>query len=131
MTNRWSGITIAVFVAFIAVTSGSAQNKADVSGKWLFQVQTGAGSGSPTMEFKQDGDKLTGHYSGQLGEADLKGTVKGNTIEFSFSTETQGFHLESTYSGTIDEDTMKGNVAITGLGTEGTFTAKRQTDRKI
>jgi hypothetical protein len=72
---------------------------------------------------------LTGHYSGQLGEADLKGTVKGSTIEFSFATEVQGFHLESSYNGTIDKDTMKGSVSISGLGTEGTFTAKRQAGR--
>jgi hypothetical protein len=32
----------------------------DVSGKWTFQVETGAGSGSPTFVFKQGGEQLTG-----------------------------------------------------------------------
>ena len=41
------------------------------------------------MTFKQDGEKLTGHYSGQLGEADLTGTVKGQDIEFKFAAEIQ------------------------------------------
>ena len=129
MTNRWKGRAIAALFSLVAVVTGIAQDKVDVSGKWLFTVQTGAGSGSPTMDFKQDGERLTGHYSGQLGEADLKGTVKGNTIEFTFATDVQGYHLESTYSGTIDKDTMKGTVSITGLGTEGSFSAKRQAGR--
>ena len=53
-----------------------------MTGKWVFKVETAAGSGTPTMTFKQEGEKLTGHYSGQLGEADLTGTVKGEAIEF-------------------------------------------------
>ena len=56
----------------------------DVSGKWTFNVETDAGSGSPTFVFKQDGEKLTGTYSGMFGTADLAGTVKGDGIEFSF-----------------------------------------------
>ena len=49
----------------------------NVTGAWLFDVQTSAGSGTPTMTFKQDGEKLTGQYSGQLGEAPLTGTRQG------------------------------------------------------
>ena len=129
LSNRRKGCAIAILVLAMAVTVRAAQDKVDISGKWLFTVETGAGSGTPTMEFKQEGERLTGHYSGQLGEADLKGTVKGTSVEFTFATDVQGFHLESTYSGTIDKDTMKGKVSISGLGTEGTFSAKRQTGR--
>jgi len=127
MRNRWSSIAITALLALTTVRA-VAQEKVDVTGKWLFQVETGAGSGTPTMEFKQDGEKLTGHYSGQLGEGDIKGTVKGNAIEFTFVSEAPGlgFSLQSSYKGTIDKDTMKGTVSITVLNTEGTFTAKRQ-----
>ena len=125
---RWSGTMIlAAFIAVITVTTASGQDTVDVTGKWVFQVQTSAGSGSPTLEFKQEGEKLTGHYSGQLGEADLKGTVKGKTIEFSFTSTVQGYTIESVYSGTLDaKDSMKGSVTLTGLG-DGTFTGKKQT----
>jgi hypothetical protein len=100
--------------------------KADVTGKWAFSVETSAGTGMPNMTFKQDGEKLTGHYSGQLGEADLAGTVKGQDISFNFSVDAQGTKLDITYSGTIDgKDAMKGKVNLVGLG-EGTWTAKRQ-----
>ena len=124
---RWSGTMILVaFIAITTLTTASGQDTVDITGKWVFQVQTSAGSGSPTIEFKQEGEKLSGHYTGQLGEADLKGTVKGKTIEFSFTSSVQGYTIESVYSGTLEaKDSMKGSVTLTGLG-DGTFTGKKQ-----
>ena len=72
------------------------------------------------------GDKLTGHYAGQLGDLDFTGTVKGKDISFSFSTEVQGIHIDVTYAGTIEsKDAMKGTVHLGDVG-NGTFSAKRQ-----
>jgi len=104
---------------------GAAQAKVDVTGKWAFNVETSAGAGTPTFTFKQDGEKLTGHYTGTFGEADLTGTVKGADITFSFTVDAQGNSLKETYTGTVDKDTMKGKLVIEGFG-EGTFTAKKQ-----
>ena len=111
----------------VSMPSASAQTaKANVTGKWAFSVETAAGSGTPTITFAQDGEKLTGKYTGQLGEADLTGTVKGQDIAFTFNVDAQGTMLNFKYAGTIEsKDAMKGKVEIVGLG-EGTFTAKRQ-----
>jgi hypothetical protein len=108
--------------------AGAQTSKVDVTGKWTFAVQTDAGGGTPTVTLKQDGEKLTGHYSSQnLGEADLTGTVKGQDIKFSFSADAQGTTFTVTYTGTIEnKDSMKGTVDIGGVA-QGTFTAKRQT----
>ena len=112
-------------VALIAVTAG-AQAKVDVTGKWAFNVETSAGGGTPTMVFKQDGEKLTGKYNGQFGDADINGTVKGSDIKFTFKVDAQGNALDFTYEGKIEsKDAMKGKLSIPGLG-DGTFTAKRQ-----
>ena len=128
MISRWSlvvGLLSLVVAASVPVTAQGS--KVDVTGKWTFTVQTDAGTGTPTVTLKQDGEKLTGHYSSQtLGEADLTGSVKGQDIKFSFSADAQGTSLNVTYSGTIEgKDAMKGNVDLGGLAT-GTFTAKRQ-----
>jgi hypothetical protein len=103
------------------------QPKIDVTGNWAFEVQTDAGTGTPQVTFKQEGEKLTGRYSSQaLGEADLTGTVKGQAIAFSLTASIQGTSIELTFSGTIEtNDAMKGRVSIAGLG-EGTFTGKRK-----
>lgn len=121
-----AGIVAAIAI-MITMPSASAQAaKVNVTGKWLFNVETGAGSGTPTMTFTQDGEKLTGKYNGQFGEADLTGTVKGQDIAFSFNVDAQGTAVSFKYTGTIEnKDALKGKVEIAGLG-EGTFTAKRQ-----
>ena len=104
-----------------------AQAPVNVTGKWIFSVETSAGGGMPTVTLKQDGEKLTGHYSSQtFGGVDLTGTVKGTTIAFMFGADVQGTHLDVMYSGTVEnKDSMKGKVNLGGVG-EGTFTAKRQ-----
>jgi hypothetical protein len=92
----------------------------------VFAVETGAGSGQPTFTFKQDGEKLTGTYSGAFGKANLTGTLKGGEIKFSFSGEAGGQSAEVVYTGkVINKDSMQGTVQLGGLG-EGTWTGKRQ-----
>lgn len=127
---RWSvaaAVAAALLVLYeVAGVAAGQGSKIDVTGKWTFQVDTSAGGGTPTFTFKQDGEKLTGHYSGQLGEADLTGSVKGQDITLAFGVDVQGLHIDCTYAGTIEsKDAMKGTVKLAGLG-EGTFTGKRQ-----
>ena len=65
--------------------------KVDVTGKWQFTVTTDAGTGSPTVTFKQQGDSLTGHYSSQvLGESDFKGTLKDGKIASCYRSRCRG-----------------------------------------
>src|SRR6188474_898735 len=124
MSDRIAALAaLAVLCGTIGVAAQAA--KVDVTGKWVFNVETAAGSGTPTMTFKQDGEKLTGHYSGQLGEAPLSGTIKGNAIEFAIDVDVQGTAAHIVYSGTVDKDTMKGAVKLGDLG-EATFTAKKK-----
>jgi hypothetical protein len=101
---------------------GAVPASKDLTGKWNFAVETSAGSGSPKFEFKQDGDKLTGSYEGQLGAAKITGTSKDGKFEFKFSVDQVG---DVTYSGDIlDDGTVKGKVKLGEMG-EGTFTGKR------
>src|SRR5262245_16942981 len=109
-----------------AVTSeAGAAEKIDVTGVWLFSVTTDAGSGTPTMTFKQDGENLTGHYSGQFGESDLTGTVKGSAIAFGFTVQSDAGSIRIEYAGTVEGDSMKGTARYGDLA-QGTFTAKRK-----
>lgn len=124
------GLFVAVFVCAFAVgvrAQAGQSGKVDVTGTWAFDVNTDAGSGTPTVTLKQDGEKLTGHYSStNLGEADLTGTVKGKEINFQFNTELQGTSLLVTYSGTVESATsMSGKMSIAGAA-GGTFTAKKK-----
>ena len=109
-----------------AAPATPAADKTDISGAWAFQVETPAGSGTPTFTFKQEGEKLTGQYKGAFGEAPLTGTVKGNKIDFSIKVQAQGQEGTIKYTGTVEKDgTMKGTVDLGEIGS-GTWTAKRQ-----
>jgi hypothetical protein len=117
-------LTLAAVVFSLAVPAAQAPN---LTGKWLFNVETSAGNGTPTVTLKQDGEKLTGHYSSAtLGEAELTGTVKGAAIAFTFIASVQGAQLPVTYTGTIEnKDSLKGDADLGAVG-KGTFTARRQ-----
>jgi hypothetical protein len=95
---------------------------ADITGKWNFEVTTDAGSGTPKFVLKQDGEKLTGTYSGQLGEAKVTGTVKGNEVTIEFNVGAAVIYI-----GKLDEtgNRMTGSVDLAGQAT-GTFKAEKQ-----
>lgn len=135
MSSILRSLSIAVFalgllvpahlgLSTVALAEVAAQ-AVDVTGEWTFNVQTDQGGGTPTITFKQDGDKLTGKYAGQLGNADLTGTLKGNAIHFTFTLDVQGQQAPVTYEGTVEKNTMKGKLDIGGM-VNGTFTATRK-----
>ena len=111
-------VTIFLLAAALALA-------ADVTGKWKFTVETEMGTGNPTFVLKQDGEQLSGTYSGQLGEAPVTGSVKGDKVEIQIEVAPQGDKILVKYSGTLEgEDKMKGSVEFGSLG-KGTFTAER------
>jgi hypothetical protein len=111
-------------LAFLLVFSwvGQAQEHAKVDGKWLMNVETTMGSGSPTFVLKHVNDStLTGNYTGALGEAEVKGTINGKKIRLEFTIQANMIE----YTGTVDGDMMKGIVKLGTMG-EGSFTGKRE-----
>jgi hypothetical protein len=108
---------MAVRCIILLLLAALAAPAADVTGSWQFQVNTQAGSGEPTFVFEQKGEELTGTYQGALGEAKLKGTVKGDKIEFAFEISAGGQSMKVAYSGVIESTTkMKGTARYDQLG---------------
>ena len=125
MKSIFRVLTLVVFAAALLTTARLAAQAVNVTGEWTFDVQTDQGGGTPTITFKQDGEKLTGKYVGQLGNADLTGTVKGSAIHFTFTIDAQGQQAPVTYDGTVEKNTMKGKLDIGGM-INGTFTATKK-----
>lgn len=107
-----------VFLAFAATLAG-----ADISGTWNVNVQTDMGSGTPVFVLKQNAEKLSGNYTGSLGEAPVTGTVKGQDVTIEI--EIQGAKI--IYTGKLDAEgrKMEGKVDLAGMAS-GTFTATRK-----
>lgn len=113
---------VLITLVFFAI-SANAQH-AKVNGTWNVSVQTSMGSGTPTFVFQHETEtNFKGTYSGQLGEAAVKGTVKGNEVKFEFTIDNNLIE----YKGTVDGNNMKGTLKL-GTVTEGTFTGKRKVD---
>ena len=126
LSRRRAFGSVALAILWVHSVAGQGA-KADLTGTWAFTIMSDAGVGTPTVTFKQDGEKLTGHYSSMLlGEADLAGTVKGQTIEFIVKADLGGMPFEFKFTGTIEnKDSVKGKLDSGDLG-GGTFTGKRK-----
>jgi hypothetical protein len=125
-TLLFAFLAIAVLTISLPARTQTADAKpANVAGEWNLTVEGPNGTGTPTVTLKQDGANLTGTYKGRFGESPVKGTVKGNDINFVATINAQGQEIPLTYAGTVDGDAMKGKVKFGEMG-EGTFTGKKK-----
>ena len=108
---------IAILVIGLIASFGAARPRAaaiDISGTWVLSVDLeDGGHGDPTFVFKQEGEKITGTYSGPLGEQKVTGTVKGDKAVFGFEASRDGETIKATYNGTIESPAkMSGTIAF-------------------
>jgi hypothetical protein len=103
---------------------------ADISGTWKFSVDVdGGGHGDPTFVLIQKGAKVTGTYSGPVGEQKVAGTVNGNAATFGFSYDRDGATIKATYTAKIESaKTMAGTVQFENPqgNAGGKFTATKE-----
>ncbi len=103
----------------LPVLLAAAQPK-PLTGRWVFEVVTENGTGTPSVTLKQEGEKLTGTYDSQRGgPRELEGTVKGDKVTFTVKSG-----VDLIFTGTITGDTITGTADFSGQGS-ATFSAKR------
>lgn len=120
--------TLIVAVILLAMPLAAGGSQDSVAGTWSLQVVFDQGSGAPTVVFKQDGEKLTGTYTGQMGQYPLEGTFKDKKIAFTIVIDMQGNQVAFTYAGTLEADgSLKGTVDLGGMAS-GTWTGKKAED---
>jgi hypothetical protein len=110
-------------IGFLIVATALVLWGADISGTWSAAVMLDAGSGTATFVFQQQGDAISGTYSGVLGEAKVTGTVMGDKVEWSFDGGQAG---KVSFQGTLDGPAKMKGTAEYGLLGKGTFTAEKK-----
>jgi hypothetical protein len=111
-----------VIFIFGAAVAFAQDPHAKVDGRWKMTVETTAGNGSPVFELKHLTDStLSGTYKGQLGDAAVKGTIRGKKIHLEFEVSANII----VYDGTVESDSMKGLLKL-GTMAEGSFTGVRE-----
>ena len=103
-----------------------APKPVDVAGKWNMTLEMTIGTGTPTLDIKQDGGKITGTYTGRYGAAPIEGTVTDHAIAFGCTIDADGQAARMEFRGDVSSDgqSMKGSADIEGLG-DATWVAKR------
>ena len=97
----------------------------NVTGAWDMAVEAPQGTMSISVTFKQEGEKLTGTQTSEMGETALEGSIKGPDIAFAVVINVQGQDLTITYTGKIDGDTMSGTIEFGSFGSS-TWTAQKK-----
>ena len=121
-----SAATALVALALASSVAVAAVALHDLTGTWDFEVVTENGTGTPTLQLKQEGNKLTGTYeSRMMGVRSITGNVKGDSVFFALGTSGEST-LVMTYAGKIiDADHVAGTVDFGGMG-GATFTGTRK-----
>ncbi len=104
---------------------------ANLTGPWKVKLETPMGTIERTMKLKQDGEKLTGSYTGQIGDMEIKeGKVKGAEFAFLVAAERDGQKMTFKYKGKQQGDSIKGTVDYDLAGNQGTidFVGERAKD---
>ncbi len=119
-------LVAALIITGVGLAGAQEQGKGiDVTGSWESTVESPQGAMTSAATYKQTGEELTGTHVGQMGELQLKGTVKGNAISYQITIEMGGQQLTITYAGTVNGDTITGTADFGGMGS-GNWTAKRK-----
>ena len=119
-------LIVGVMVALSVLTFAAPAN---VAGHWSVSLELGSIVGHPTLDRKQDGEKLTGTYRGRYGASPLEGAVKDNQIGFTVTLNAEGQETSGYFAGTVEGDKMSGTVEFEGAG-EGTWSATRNPAKK-
>ena len=116
--------TVLLLTLVVCTVAVNWLEPAKVAGRWNVALEIGSITGRPTLELKQDGEKLTGTYRGRYGASALEGTVKENKIAFSVTINAEGQPTVGNFAGDVEGDKMSGVVEFEGAG-EGTWSAAR------
>jgi hypothetical protein len=120
-------LPIVVLLGLALGTAGAGAGAPNISGTWTFSVAAdGDKPGTIMFTFKHEGEKLSGTYSGPMGEYPISGTVKGDKVAFSFEV-TRKSTMTVSYTGTIESPTkMSGTLEYIGGGARGKWTATKK-----
>jgi hypothetical protein len=97
-----------------AVAAGSAT---DATGKWDIVISLeGVGEFPVQADFKQEGSKLTGTFSGPTGDVTLQGTMTGPSLKLEFEVETPQGKMPIVMTGDLTAAGLTGKAALAGMG---------------
>lgn len=115
-------VTVASVVSVVSASSLRAQG---VAGDWDASYNSPGGPIAFKLALKADGEKLTGTVKRSAGDSPLTGTVKGDSVKFSYSIKYGDNEVAVTIVAKVTGgNAMKGSVDFAGQVQEA-FEAKK------
>lgn len=125
MKTRAILVATTLLVGLSAFTANATRFVADLSGTWSVAVDAQGQSVTSSLTVEQKGDSISGVLSSELGEAQVRGAVKGDTVNFVFGLDMGGQALDIAATALlIDADNMTGSMDVSGMGNMP-FSARR------
>ncbi len=94
-------------------SKNSNVENANIEGKWNLKIQIPGQELALSIDFKQDGENITGEMTSMLGSGQINnGKVNGNKITAVAKSQIQGQDIEFSINGTVDGDSMKGTLTV-------------------
>jgi hypothetical protein len=103
-----------------ATTTAAARHPASTSisaaGKWDVTFKTPQGDMPGTATFAVEGDKVTGTFGSQMGEAPLTGTLSGKSLKLKLQAQTPQGEMQVDMTGDLDGDSIvNGKAEVMGM----------------
>ena len=124
---KTKAVVILMLLAVCLTGSGVESQQGDavnVAGTWSITIKFIKGTGHHTAIIEQDGNTLSGIYEGEILKGSLRGTVNGDTVDFTGSLRHESSGVRFHYTGTVVGETMQGTVEM-GEYWSAQWTAKR------
>lgn len=102
----------------------SLEDDAEVAGVWDLEFTTPNGRIEFSMGLIQDGRRVTGHVTSDLGDFGLTGSVSGRHVTLRFQLPEQGKAIDIVLTATVDGNHMRGTAQI-GASGSGRMSAER------
>jgi hypothetical protein len=124
VSGLWALLFLLLGVMVLGFPVGATAQGLDLTGDWVFTVESPNGSGERQVTFVQDGNKLSGEISSSRAAGPLSGTIDGGEVTFVAMVMMDSGPFEITYTGTVTGKEMEGKVEFGSYGV-GTFKGHR------
>lgn len=122
--HAWALPVLLLTLGVLAVPQAATAQDIDLTGDWVFTVESPNGTGERSATFVQEGNELTGDIASSMAAGPLSGTVEGDKVVFVAIVQMDSGAFEITYEGTVADGEITGTVEFGSYGA-GTFRARR------
>jgi len=103
---------------------GMAPPSADISGRWLVDIEFFSSKSRHSFFIEQDGNWIQGSHKGDFSFREMAGTIEGDQVKLSSSERLIADNVPYIFSGTISGDTITGQIYM-GEYINANFKARR------